>query len=250
MLLVLHNVNAAPPSQVEAASDSNIIEYPFPIPAEIAAKVAEQSRFLADLAVHSADEILSRLRVRYRFPSYPHLTHLAAAILKQPPSCLSFDGDQYWLTFENADHPIHIKGVSAIPLPLYDKFQIQSVPSLEEFLQYFGGLSNGWRLPPCNHFLLPADTVCVSKDDIQRDWGTIGDWTGSLLLYQGASGDEIVIHSDGTPGAWFHDVAWESLDEVAFQPIDMTFPELIDHFAECLALPLDSEKWKESPFFY
>ena len=249
LLLRLTNFKLRSPEEIAAAS-SSVTEYQFPVQPEVAAKVAEQSRFLADLVSLPSAEIISRLRVRYRFTSFPHLTRLANAILKQPPSCLSFDGEQYWLTFNKSGHLVHLKGVSQIPFALYDRFQIQSVPGLEEFLQYFGGMSNGFELPACNYFLSPSESVCVSSDDLHYDWGNIGDWEGSLLFYQGATGDQIVIHPNGSPGAWFHDVAWESLDEIAFQPVGMSFPKLIDHLATCIALPTNSPEWKKSPFYY
>lgn len=249
LLLSLSNVKLQSPDEIDAAS-SSITEYQFPVQPDIAARVAEQSQFLADLVSLPSTEIVSRLRVRYRFTGFPHLSRLADAILKQPLSCLSFDGERFWLTFNQLIHPVHLRGISPIPFALYDRFQIQSVPGLEEFLQYFGGMSIGWRLPASNYFLTPSDTVCVSPDDPSRDWGNIGDWEGSLLFYQGGTGDEIVIHPNGSPGAWFHDVAWESLDEIAFEPVGMSFPELIDHLATCIALPTDSPTWKESPFYY
>jgi hypothetical protein len=248
LLLVMPNVLSS--GQLDAATTNKVIEYPFPVSPEIAAKVAEQSRFLGDLVVLTSPEIISRLRVRYRFTNHPHLARLANAILKQSLSCLSYDGNQYWLTFNKSGHPVHLRGVNSIPLPLYDKFQIQSVPGLEEFLQNFGGMSNGWNLPASNYFLLPSESVCVSSDDIHRDWGTIGDWAGSLLFYKGATGDQVVIHPDGTPAAWFHDAAWESLDEIPFRPVGMSFPNLIDHLAACIELPTDSPNWSESPFYY
>jgi hypothetical protein len=248
MLLALSNVKL--PLQDDTEPQSSIVEYQFPVPPDIAVRVAEQSQFLADLVSLPSTEIISRLRVRYRFTNFPFLARLANAILNQPLSCLSFDGERFWLTFNHSIHPVHLRGVSPIPLALYDRFQIQSVPGLEEFLQYFGGMSNGWKLPSCNYFLTASDTVCVSPDDPQRDWGNIGEWEGSLLFYQGGTGDEIVIHPDGRPGAWFHDVAWESLDEFAFQPIEMSFPQLIEHLAACIELPANNPMWKESPFYY
>ena len=248
MLLAFSNLRVEPPDSAPE-TDRRVIQYELPVPPEIVASVMSQSQFLANLASLPPDEVVDHLRLRYRFDNLPHLARVAKAILKLPLSGLSFDGTRYWLTFNRDDVPVSLAGDSQIPQSLYKAFPIQAVPGLEEFLIVFGGMADGY-LPASSYFLSPSQAVCIAADDPQYDWGNLGDWSGSLLFYQGASGDQIVIHPDGRPGTWFHDVGWESPDEVAFQPLGMSFPNLIDHFATYIALPADSPKRKKSPFYY
>jgi Fe2+ or Zn2+ uptake regulation protein len=249
LLMILSNMNAPVDDGIAVALGHDVVEYELPAPRNIVAKVKRQSGFLADLVCLPPTEVVSRLRSEYRFEPFPHLTKLAKTILDLPLPCLSAHGDHFWLTFNRSDRPVSIAGRSHIPQSLYDKFPLQAVPGLEEFLRHFGGMATE-SLPPCSFFQRPSKCVCVSADDENLEWGVIGDWAGSLSFFQGATGDQIVIHPDGRPGAWFHDVAWEHSGEVAFQPIGMSFPKLIDYLAEYLVLPVTSSQRESSPFYY
>jgi hypothetical protein len=78
----------------------------------------------------------------------------------------------------------------------------------------------------------------------------VSGWEGSLALYHGASGDRIVLHPDGYAGKWLHEIGWESDRENPFVKLDFSFPELIIHFSDYLALPLESQERQASPFCY
>jgi hypothetical protein len=232
--------------------NSEVFQHDLPAPREVVAAMKERSNPLAVLASHSRDVILGELRRELRFENLPHLTHLANAILELPLSCLSAHGDAYWLTFHRYGFPIHLPGRNEIPLWLYEAFPIGTVKGLEGFLRYFGGMVYGY-LPPQGQFWSPSEAFLVLANEPNCDWGTFGEWQGALSFYHGTSGDQIVIHRDGYPGKWSHEVGWETPDENPFTKLPYSFTELIDYFAEYLSLPQEDSRNRDNrdnPFYY
>jgi hypothetical protein len=144
----------------------NVDEYGLPAPAKIVERLRASSHSFTNLAPMPPEEIVERLRAKLRFENQPHLARLAGVILALPLSCLSVYVTQVWLTFHDreADARLHLPGFGYIPLSVYERFPLRSVPGLEEFLRYFGGMADGF-LPPGSMFWDPAEVAVVSRDD-------------------------------------------------------------------------------------
>ena len=227
----------------------DVVQHDLPAPREVVEAMRERSSPLAALASCTRDVILAELRRELRFENLPHLAHLASAILELSLSCLSVHGDAYWLTFHRSGFPIHLPSRNEIPQSLSDAFPIRGVKGLEEFLRYFGGMVDGYLGAAAGGFWSPSEAFLVSADEPGSDWGTVGEWQGALSFYHGASGDQIVIHRDGRPGKWSHEVGWETPDENPFTKLPYSFTELIDHFSEYLSLPRKDPRKRDSPFY-
>ena len=234
--------------------DWDVDEYELPAPGDVIQEMRTRSNALADLASLPTKEIVANLRKQWRFENLPHLTNLANAILDLPLSCLSVCGEQYWLTFNKSSYPLSIVGANNIPQSLFHAFPISSVHGLQEFLSHFGGMADG-VLPPGGFFWPPSAQVFVSKDDPRYDWGVVGRWAGSLAFYHGASGDQIVIHPEGYPGKWSHEIAWEKTmgERLPFVRLNHSVVELIDEFVNYMSItiqnPMNPSR-EFSPFLY
>jgi hypothetical protein len=230
----------------------NVIEYKLPAPDDVVQKLTRVSNPLADLASFAPEQIVGSLRAQWRFDKLPHLARLANAILELPLSCLSAYDEHYWLTFNGSGFPLSISGTNIVPSSLFDTFPISSVDGLQEFLRDFGGMADG-ALPPGGCFWRPSECVFVSADDKKYHWGMVGTWAGSLAIYHGAGGDQIVIHPDGYIGKWSHEIGLaRTHDEPPIARLKFSFAELIDHFREYLALSIHSPRSpirQSSPFF-
>jgi hypothetical protein len=228
----------------------DIIQYELPAPHDVVEAMNQRSSPLAALASCTPDVILGELRRQLRFENFRHLSNLANAILELPLSCLSAHGDAYWLTFHQSGFPIHLAGRNEIPQWLNGAFPVGTVKGLEEFLRYFGGMVHGYLGAAAGGFWSPSEAFLVSANEPNSDWGKVGEWQGALCFYHGASGDQIVIHRDGCPGKWSHEIGWGTPDENPFIKLPYSFTELIDHLAEYLSFPLDDPRMRESPFYY
>jgi len=230
----------------------NVDEYQLPASAKIVERLRANSHSFTNLVSMPPNAIVERLLAKLRFENQPHLARLARAILALPLSCLSVYETQVWLTFHDkeAGARLHLPGLGDIPPSLAEQFPLRSIPGLEEFLRYFGGMADGF-LPPGSNFWDPAEAIIVSRDDHSLgSWGLVNGWEGSLTLYHGASGDRIVLHPHGYAGKWLHEIGWESERKSPFVKLDLSFPELIIHYSEYLSLPLESPERQASPFYY
>ena len=178
----------------------------------------------------------------------PHLTELAAAVLQRELVCLSVDseGDQ-WLSFEDSTSCLHVAPPLPIPTQLRSQFPFDQIPGLAQFVENFGGLAN-WPLPPCPWFV-PADHCrVVAKDCDWYDWGAIGQWAGSLTLYNTRAGNFIVVAPDDRCAKWDHDTGWEQDDEDPFCDLGWSMSRLVEEFVAYVSLP--ETEAGESPFYY
>jgi hypothetical protein len=227
----------------EKLSMYNVRQHDLPAPPDVLAAMKKRSNTLADLAGLPRDAIVHHLREELRLENLPHLARLANAILEMPLSCLSAYDGEYWLTFNQSGVPISLPGRNTIPQALYDAFPIRSVDGLEDFLIHFGGMADD--VLPGGFFLGPTETMLVSERGF--NWGMIGEWRGALAFYHGTTGDYVVIHQDGYPGKWSHEIGWSTQDDNPFARLSFSFPELIDHFVEHLSLGREDPG---SPFYY
>jgi hypothetical protein len=235
----------------------DVFQYDLPAPREIVELMKGRFSPLAALASHPRDVIVGELRRELGFKNLPHLAHVTDAILELPLSCLSVHGDAYWLTFHGSGFPIHLTGRNEIPPWLYEAFPIGTVNGLEEFLRYFGGMVHGYLDAAAGIFWSPSHAFFVSPNDPNCAWGTVGEWQGALSFYGGASGDQIVIHRDGSPGKWLHEFGGYSFTEIReyglenpFAKLPYSFTDLIDHFADYLSWPREDPRNRDSPFYY
>lgn len=234
----------------------DVFQYDLPAPREIVEAMKARSSPLAALASHPRDLIVGELRRDFGFVNLPHLAHVADAILEMPLSCLSAHGGAYWLTFCRSGVPIHLAGRNEIPMWLYEAFPIRAVKGLEEMLRYFGGMVHGYLDAAAGRFWFPSQAFLVKEEDSSCAWGTVGEWQGALSFYGGASGDQIVIHRDGSPGKWLHEFGGDPcpVTELAYENpfarLSYSFTELIEHFAEYLTWPREDPGIRESPFYY
>ena len=226
----------------------DVDEYDLPAPSKVVERLKANSDSFANLVTMPPDAIVERLRNRLDFENQAFLAHLAKAMLDLPLTCLSVYFTHCWLTFNADDVPLHFPGLGDIPSSLYEKYPVRSVPGLEEFLRYFGDMAVG-ILPTAGFFWDPAQAVIVSREDVSMSWGMVDGWEGSLSIYHGSTGDIIVLHPDGYPGIWRHEIGWGSNRESPFVRLDFSFPELIVHFSEYLALPSESPEQQASPFY-
>ena len=179
----------------------------------------------------------------------PYLKRLSAEILSRECSCLSIDstGTQ-WLSFEDSSKsPLHVPPPTEIPSDLRGQFPFSKIPGLEQFLESFSGLAD-WNLPPCPWFIPTYESRVVSSDCDLYDWGRIGEWTGSLPLYNTGTGNFIVVSPDNVCAKWEHDIGWSGCDENPFWSLDWNMSELVEQFVTYLSQ--EEVEAKDSPFYY
>jgi hypothetical protein len=193
-------------------------------------------------------EVTDQLRKRWSSFQIPYLRNFSAAILSRELKCLSIDsqGNQ-WLTFEDEWSDLHVAPPAQIPAEIQASFPFHQIPGLEDFIKNFGGLAN-WNLPPCPWFLPASDCHVVAKDCQYYDWGKIGEWAGSLALYNTGTGNTIVVSPADRCAKWDHDIGWGSGDEDPFEDLNWNMSELIEQFIAYLSL--DDNEAEESPFYY
>jgi hypothetical protein len=200
---------------------------------------------IADLQKH---EVVDRLRNRWSSFRVPYLQKLSAAILSRELVCLSIDSQHnQWLSFEDPSSPLHVAPPSVLSGQLRSKFPFHQIPGLADFVEHFGGLAN-WTLPPCPWFVPADECRVVASDCDYYDWGMIGNWAGSLTLYNTSTGNFIVVSPKDRCAKWDHDIGWERDDEDPFADLNWTMSDLIDEFIAYQSL--DENEAKASPFFY
>lgn len=193
-------------------------------------------------------EIVTLLRKRWSSFQVPYLQSLSDAILSRELVCLSIDshGNQ-WLSFEDATSSLHVAPQAKLPTELRSQFPFHQIAGLADFLENFGGLADG-SLPPCPWFTPVEDCRVVASDCDSYDWGMIGDWAGSLTLYNTCGGNFIVVSPNNVCALWDHDIGWECRNDNPFENLGWTMSDLVEEFIKYLSLA-ESEA-PNSPFYY
>ena len=193
-------------------------------------------------------EVVDLLKHRWSSFHTPYLQKLSRAILSRKLICLSIDaqGNQ-WLSFDDNSSPLHIAPPSTLSDNLRSKFPFHQIPGIADFVENFGGMAESY-LPPCPWFVPAKESRVVANDCDYYDWGMIGDWVGSLTLYNTGSGNFIVISPKNRCGKWDHDIGWDRSGEDPFDNLDWSMSNLIDEFIAYLSL--DKIESQNSPFYY
>jgi hypothetical protein len=189
-----------------------------PVSLEFARAVAESGCTLAELVPFTESECRERLR-----------SHWAA---------LEFPDSKHWLEFSSGGTPLYIAEFRNEPPTENLDFPIHHFPELKEFLTFFGGMLDFGR------FATPAELLVMRREEGGIGWGSVGQWDGSLIIYQLVSGDALVIHPDGSVGKWLHEYAFMSLEwleneglEEAVLDLKLDFTQLLGTYLEYCQLP-------------
>jgi hypothetical protein len=219
------------------------------LPIELNALPANVSAgWIPDIVGLPDRELVDLLRKRWSSFQVPYLRNLSAAILDREFQCLSIDSEgKQWLSFGGERTALHVAPPAEIPAELKSNFPFPQIPGLADFVRNFGGLAN-WSLPPCPWFI-PADKCRVVASDCEcYSWGLVGDWAGSLPLYNTGTGNFIVVSPADRCAKWEHDIGWEQENEDPFETLPWSMSDLIEEFIAYLSL--NDEEAKESPFYY
>lgn len=224
-----------------------ITELHFPLDPKAAPRTITKG-WLPVIAGLQSHEIKDFLKKKWSSFQQPFLLELTTAVLDRDLLCLSIDsqGNQ-WLSFKDAISALHLAPPSVISNDLRSQFPFHEIPGLTDFVENFGGLAN-WTLPPCPWFVPATECNIVSNECSRYDWGMIGEWAGSLTLYNTCSGNFIVVSPNDNCGKWDHDIGWGHVNEDPFYSLDCSTSDLIKSFVAYLSLRDDQVK--DSPFYY
>jgi hypothetical protein len=249
------------------------------MPHEIVRQLIEQDHPLASLAAMSEAECREELKKTWSALDHPANKAVAKYILSLPSLCLSnTETRDWWLTFYASDAE-RVSIVGSMPgqiLPPLE-FPMNAIPGLREFLTRFSGVTD-FYLPPGSHFCRPSDLRVMWNSDEQSAWGNVEAWDGSLVIYQGGTGDVIVVRKDGCVGKWHHEFAFSSEEDAAeaaesaaamssrfgykisneekelyrcpVLDLKYDFAHLISLYPDYCRLREGSERKQESPFYY
>ncbi len=222
---------------------------PFPIDPSVVPNV-DGAGWLPTIAGLSVDEVLALLRRRWAGLATPYSKRPAEELLSRPLVGLSIDADgDQWLTFEDEPQAsLHLAPRRQLPARIREQFPFEAIDGLAEFVENFGGTADS-RLPPCPWFLPASDVRVVSADCPDHEWGKVGEWEGSLTLYNTASGNFIVVRPDGTLGKWEHDIGWYG-DDDPFVTLGWDMATLVDEYVAYLAMDEDECESLSPPFHY
>lgn len=193
-------------------------------------------------------EVVDLLRKRWSSFEAPYLRRLADVIFSRELKCISIDLEgRQWLSFEDPSSPLHIAPPVNLSGHLRSKFPFHKISGVADFVENFGGMVN-WSLPPGPWFTPADDCSFVASDCDRRQWGLIGEWAGSLTLYNTGTGNFIVVSPDNRCAKWDHDIGWECDDECPFQSLYWNMSTLVQEFIAYLSM--DEREVKISPFYY
>jgi hypothetical protein len=193
-------------------------------------------------------EIKDLLMNRWSAFQEPYLQHLSAAVLNRELLCLSIDSGGYqWLSFEDDSSALHVAPPCALPNELRTQFPFNQIPGLSDFVENFGGLANR-SLPLCPWFIPVHECHIVSSECKHYDWGMIGNWAGSLPLYNTGTGNFIVVSPDNRCAKWDHEFGWGGGGSDPFYNLNWTMSDLVEEFV--MYLSLGQSEAEDSPFYY
>lgn len=143
------------------------------------------------------------------------------------------DYNEFWVVLESN------RGFHCLAAPTENEMCAFDA-DFNQLMHVFGGLRDGYDLPPDSGFAKDRLLV-VRQTDPNQGWRETGPWESSVVFFSTGSGNLFLFRRDGVIGKWTHDSG------VSRSPFREEFSNL-NEFVEGYVTYLSNDD-KESPFY-